>query len=91
MVEQINQFEPTICLDETVIQVDKENEGVFKRTTKVNLSASGFGEAPVSVSNANVYIDPPTKMQPLHSTSVMRDKEETPKKRRPKITDYFDF
>ncbi|WP_153733436.1 NAD(P)/FAD-dependent oxidoreductase [Sporosarcina obsidiansis] len=47
---------------------------------KVKLIASGFGEAPVAVSSAKVYIDPTAKMQPLHSTSVMGDKEEDPKK-----------
>lgn len=43
---------------------------------KVRLIASGFGEAPTAVSNAKVYIDPTSKVQPLHSTTVMADKEE---------------
>lgn len=47
---------------------------------KVKLIASGFGEAPVAVSSAKVYIDPTAKMQPLHSTSVMGEAEEVPKK-----------
>lgn len=38
---------------------------------KVKLIASGFGEAPTAVSNAKVFIDPTSKVQPLHSTSVM--------------------
>lgn len=38
---------------------------------KVKLIASGFGEAPTAISNAKVYIDPSSKVQPLHSTSVM--------------------
>ncbi|PID25084.1 hypothetical protein CSV60_05480 [Sporosarcina sp. P7] len=59
------------------MQVKKENEGVFKLTTKVKLIASTFGEAPVSVSSAKVYIDPTAKIQPMHSTSLMVDKEET--------------
>lgn len=42
---------------------------------KVKLIASGFGEAPTAISNAKVYIDPTSKVQPLHSTSVM-DKTE---------------
>ncbi|KMY55263.1 ferredoxin-NADP reductase [Bacillus sp. FJAT-27231] len=42
---------------------------------KVKLIASGFGEAPTAVSNAKVYIDPKAKVQPLHSTSVMGEKE----------------
>lgn len=42
---------------------------------KVKLIASGFGEAPTAVSNAKVYIDPRAKVQPLHSTSVMGEKE----------------
>ncbi|MFC5591496.1 NAD(P)/FAD-dependent oxidoreductase [Sporosarcina soli] len=47
---------------------------------KVKLIASGFGEAPVAVSNAKVYIDPTAKVQPLHSTSVMGDQEASVKK-----------
>ncbi len=38
---------------------------------KVKLIASGFGEAPVAVSNAKVFVDPTSKVQPLHSTSIM--------------------
>ncbi|PID21303.1 ferredoxin--NADP(+) reductase [Sporosarcina sp. P3] len=47
---------------------------------KVKLIASGFGEAPVAVSSAKVYIDPTAKTQPLHSTSIMGESEEAPKK-----------
>lgn len=38
---------------------------------KVKLIATGFGEAPIAVNNAKKYIDPTSKVQPLHSTSVM--------------------
>ncbi|MFC0525887.1 NAD(P)/FAD-dependent oxidoreductase [Pontibacillus salicampi] len=38
---------------------------------KVKLIASGFGEAPVAISQAKHYIDPNAKIQPLHSTSIM--------------------
>ncbi|MGW8428447.1 NAD(P)/FAD-dependent oxidoreductase [Peribacillus simplex] len=44
---------------------------------KVKLIASGFGEAPIAVSNAKVYIDPSAKVQPLHSTSTMGEKEKS--------------
>ncbi|KMY48982.1 NAD(P)/FAD-dependent oxidoreductase [Peribacillus loiseleuriae] len=44
---------------------------------KVKLIASGFGEAPTAVSNAKVYIDPSSKVQPLHSTSIMGEKEKS--------------
>ncbi|WP_226669441.1 ferredoxin--NADP reductase 2 [Metabacillus litoralis] len=37
---------------------------------KVNLIASGFGEAPTAVNNAKAYMDPKAKVQPLHSTSL---------------------
>ena len=40
---------------------------------KVKLIASGFGEAPVAISNAKVFIDPTSKVQPLHSTSIMAE------------------
>lgn len=43
---------------------------------KVKLIASGFGEAPTAISNAKVYIDPASKVQPLHSTSLMAEKKE---------------
>ncbi len=42
---------------------------------KVKLIATGFGEAPMAVSNAKVFIDPNSKLQPLHSTSIMGEKE----------------
>ncbi|WP_053368542.1 NAD(P)/FAD-dependent oxidoreductase [Bacillus sp. FJAT-27245] len=44
---------------------------------KVKLIASGFGEAPTAVSNAKVYIDPKSKVQPLHSTSIMDKKDKS--------------
>ncbi|MDQ0880226.1 NAD(P)/FAD-dependent oxidoreductase [Peribacillus sp. V2I11] len=44
---------------------------------KVKLIASGFGEAPTAISNAKVFIDPSSKVQPLHSTSLMEEKKET--------------
>lgn len=37
---------------------------------KVKLIATGFGEAPVAVSNAKAYIDPNTRLQPKHSTAI---------------------
>lgn len=42
---------------------------------KVKLIVSGFGEAPTAISNAKVYIDPSSKVQPLHSTSLMEEKQ----------------
>ncbi|ARK32252.1 NAD(P)/FAD-dependent oxidoreductase [Halalkalibacter krulwichiae] len=44
---------------------------------KVKLIASGFGEAPTAVSNAKAFIDPSAKVQPLHSTSIMGEKEKS--------------
>ncbi|WGE03854.2 ferredoxin--NADP reductase 2 [Bacillus subtilis] len=41
---------------------------------KVNLIASGFGEAPTAVNNAKAYIDPKARVQPLHSTSLFENK-----------------
>ncbi|WP_422677833.1 NAD(P)/FAD-dependent oxidoreductase [Bacillus smithii] len=37
---------------------------------KVNLIAAGFGEAPTAVSNAKAFIDPKSRVQPMHSTSL---------------------
>lgn len=37
---------------------------------KVKLIATGFGEAPTAVNNAMVYINPDTRVQPMHSTSL---------------------
>lgn len=45
---------------------------------KVKLIATGFGEAPIAVSNAKVYLDPAAKLQTLHSTSLMEERA-TPK------------
>lgn len=41
---------------------------------KVNLIATGFGEAPIAISSAKVYIDPTADMQALHSTTIMKEK-----------------
>lgn len=41
---------------------------------KVKLIATGFGEAPIAVSNAKVYVDPTSRVQPLHSTTIMERK-----------------
>ncbi|SEA23280.1 thioredoxin reductase (NADPH) [Thalassobacillus cyri] len=38
---------------------------------KVKLIASGFGEAPTAISQAKHFIDPDTRIQPPHSTSVL--------------------
>ncbi|MEF3401231.1 NAD(P)/FAD-dependent oxidoreductase, partial [Listeria monocytogenes] len=37
---------------------------------KVKLIATGFGEAPTAVNNAMNFIDPKTRVQPMHSTSL---------------------
>lgn len=37
---------------------------------KVDLIATGFGEAPVAVNHAMAYIDPSSHVQPTHSTSL---------------------
>lgn len=42
---------------------------------KVNLIASGFGEAPTAVNNAKAYIDPKAKVQPGHSSSMNFEKK----------------
>ncbi|WP_240374035.1 NAD(P)/FAD-dependent oxidoreductase [Bacillus piscicola] len=47
---------------------------------KVNLIATGFGEAPIAVSNAKVYMDPTAKVQAPHSTSVMGEQPANKKK-----------
>src|SRR5690606_4866453 len=39
---------------------------------KVKLIAVGFGEAPTAINNAKSYLDPKSKIQPLHSTSVFK-------------------
>lgn len=38
---------------------------------KVKLIATGFGEAPIAVSSAKVHIDPASRHQPMHSTSLI--------------------
>ncbi|PID21782.1 ferredoxin--NADP(+) reductase [Sporosarcina sp. P3] len=42
---------------------------------KVKLIATGFGEAPIAVSNAKLLVDPSAKLQALHSTSIMENKQ----------------
>ncbi len=37
---------------------------------KINLIATGFGEAAMAISNAKNYIDPKSRIQPQHSTSL---------------------
>ncbi len=37
---------------------------------KVKLIATGFGEAPTAVNNAKAYMDPDSRVQPMHSTSM---------------------
>ncbi|KZB90451.1 ferredoxin--NADP(+) reductase [Bacillus sp. VT 712] len=37
---------------------------------KVKLIVAGFGEGPTAVNNAKAYMDPRTKVQPMHSTSL---------------------
>ncbi|WP_087973251.1 NAD(P)/FAD-dependent oxidoreductase [Oceanobacillus rekensis] len=44
---------------------------------KVKLMATGFGEAPIAVSNAKVYINPDESLHTAHSTSIMsREKKQ---------------
>ncbi|WP_067726813.1 NAD(P)/FAD-dependent oxidoreductase [Oceanobacillus damuensis] len=47
---------------------------------KVKLMATGFGEAPIAVSNAKVYINPDESLHGAHSTSIMSRKEKRNKK-----------
>lgn len=46
---------------------------------KVKLIASGFGEATTAVSNAKVFIDPTARVQALHSTTIMENREKEEK------------
>ncbi|WP_062050086.1 NAD(P)/FAD-dependent oxidoreductase [Bacillus sp. JCM 19034] len=39
---------------------------------KVKLIAVGLGEAPIAINHAKSYIDPASRVQPLHSTSVFK-------------------
>lgn len=48
---------------------------------KVELMATGFGEAPIAVSNAKIYIDPDESLQIAHSTSIMSRRENKKKAR----------
>jgi ferredoxin/flavodoxin---NADP+ reductase len=41
---------------------------------KVKLMATGFGEAPIAVSNAKIYINPNESLHVAHSTSIMSRK-----------------
>lgn len=41
---------------------------------KINLIATGFGEAATAVSNAKVLVEPNSRVQPMHSTSLMEAK-----------------
>lgn len=47
---------------------------------RVNLMATGFGEAPIAVSNAKVFINPNESLHVAHSTSIMSRKEKRQKK-----------
>ncbi|WP_170008053.1 NAD(P)/FAD-dependent oxidoreductase [Bacillus fonticola] len=40
---------------------------------KVKLIATGFGEGPTAVNNAKSYMDPKSRVQPLHSTSLIQE------------------
>lgn len=40
---------------------------------KVKLIACGFGEAPTAINNAKSYIDPKSKVQPIHSSSLFNE------------------
>ena len=53
---------------------------------KVKLIATGFGESPIAVSNAKVYIDPTARLQTQHSTTLMEDKEGEKKEKRVRET-----
>ncbi|WP_110928717.1 NAD(P)/FAD-dependent oxidoreductase [Bacillus massiliglaciei] len=39
---------------------------------KVKLIAVGLGEAPIAINNAKKYVDPSSRVQPLHSTSIFK-------------------
>src|SRR5699024_2909439 len=39
---------------------------------KIDLIATGFGEAPTAVNNALHFIDPKKRTQPIHSTSLYK-------------------
>ncbi|UJL48300.1 NAD(P)/FAD-dependent oxidoreductase [Virgibacillus sp. NKC19-16] len=53
---------------------------------KVKLMATGFGEAPIAVSNAIVYMDPTASLHTAHSTSIMS--REKKKKKKEKVATY---
>lgn len=47
---------------------------------KVRLMATGFGEAPIAVSSAKVFIDPKASFTTAHSTTIMEKKAKKEKK-----------
>ncbi|WP_077328487.1 NAD(P)/FAD-dependent oxidoreductase [Virgibacillus siamensis] len=49
---------------------------------KVKLMATGFGEAPIAVSSAKVYIDPKVSFTTAHSTTIMEKKEKKEQKQK---------
>ncbi|MBM7553297.1 NAD(P)/FAD-dependent oxidoreductase [Thalassobacillus pellis] len=48
---------------------------------KVKLMATGFGEAPIAVSNAKVYINPDESLHAAHSTTIMSKKDKKKKEK----------
>ncbi|WP_404451928.1 NAD(P)/FAD-dependent oxidoreductase [Virgibacillus necropolis] len=53
---------------------------------KVKLMATGFGEAPIAVSNAKVYMDPNASLHSAHSTSIMSREGKKKRKKKERIT-----
>lgn len=51
---------------------------------KVELMATGFGEAPIAVSNAKIFINPNESLHVAHSTSIMSRKNNERKKEKVK-------
>jgi thioredoxin reductase (NADPH) len=48
---------------------------IAKHNAKLDLIATGFGEAAVAVAFAKVFMNPKEKAQPMHSTTLMEIKE----------------
>lgn len=48
---------------------------VCTHSGKVKLIAVGFGEVPNAISHIKAYIDPKSRVQPLHSTSIFEEKK----------------
>ncbi|QDI92349.1 NAD(P)/FAD-dependent oxidoreductase [Salicibibacter halophilus] len=48
---------------------------------KVQLMATGFGDAPIAVSNAKVFIDPKQSLTTAHSTTIMERENKKKKKK----------